>query len=514
MTEEIELKLALAPDDVGRLRRHEILRGLKNGPVTTRRLVSVYFDTPDLALRRKKVVLRIRRIGTKRIQTLKQDPLPGRSALVRGEWEAPAAADRPELDRIGDAKLRALVAPQFAGGAMRAVFVTDIRRTVWPLKLGRSEIACMLDIGEIRANGRRQPICELELELASGGRAALFRLARRLNRTLPLRVARVTKAERGYLLVAGRAPESETKAGATHLDPGMSVAEAFTAIARGATDHILANVDSASAGKNPEGVHQLRVGIRRLRNAFSLFRDVVPALGGAALARELRWLQRQLGPAREWDALLSETMMPAAADLDLGHALRPLRRAAERRRQAAYEQSRAVLREHRYTDLLLRLEAWFDALAATAESSPPGANSAGASPLIRFAAATLTQRASRVEKLGRKMRKIDDAELHKLRIRVKKLRYASEFFHDLWPGKATKRYIATLKSLQDSLGLAHDALIAVGLIGTLTATSGAKAAPAAKRLLAWNAARLERERKALIRLWHRFAATDPFWTGD
>ncbi len=514
MTEEIELKLALAPDDVGRLRRHEVLRALKNGPVATRRLVSVYFDTPDFALRRKKVVLRIRHIGTKRIQTLKQDPLPGRSALVRGEWETPVTADRPELDRIGNAKLRALVAPQFDGDAMRDVFVTDIQRTVWPLKLGRNEIACMLDIGEIRANGRRQPVCELELELALGGRAALFRLARQINRTLPLRVARVTKAERGYLLAAGRTPESEAKAGATHLDPGMSVAAAFTAIARGATDHILANVDSASAGKNPEGVHQLRVGIRRLRNAFSLFRDVVPARGGAALARELRWLQQQLGPAREWDALLSETLTPATADLDLGQGLRPLRRAAEQRRQVAYGQSRAVLCERRYSDLLLRLEAWFDALAAMAESNPPRADGASAVLLIRFAAATLTQRASRVEKLGRKMHKIDDAELHKLRIRVKKLRYASEFFHDLWPGKATKRYIVALKSLQDSLGLAHDALIAVGLIRTLAADAGKKAAPAARRVLAWNATRLERERKTLIRLWHRFAATDPFWTGD
>ncbi len=513
MNEETELKLALAPKDVGRLKRQALLHTLKSRPAFTRRLVSVYFDTPDFALRDKKVVLRIRHSGNKRIQTLKQDALPGRSSLTRGEWEAPVSADRPALEHIDNAKLRALVAPQFAGGKMRKVFVTDVRRTVWPLKLGRSKIACMLDIGEIRANGRREPVSELELELEAGQRAELFRLARRLNRLLPLRVAHVTKAERGYRLAAGQTPSGEAKASTIRLSADITPAVAFMIIARGATDHILANVDRAGAGETPEGIHQLRVGIRRLRNAFSLFHEVIPERGAASLARELRWLQRQFGPPREWDTLINETLAPATTDLEPGVGITLLREAAEQRRRLAYERSRVVLCERRYTDLLLRLEAWFDAVAERVTTSPPPLGDGSAPSFMAFATTTLADRAARVKKLGRKMRKLDDAELHKLRIRIKKLRYASEFFQDLWPGKATKHYIGALKSLQDHLGFAHDALVATRLIEALAETAGPDSRSAVAHLLAWNAVRLTNERKKSIRLWHRFAVGDLFWTG-
>src|SRR5208282_5795212 len=307
MTEKVELKLAFAPEFAERLRRHPVVRALRQRRAVTKHIISAYYDTPTFTLYDKKIELRITRVGRRHVQTIRRDPLPGKTASVLGEWEYLIESDTPELSRLDDPELRALLEPQGANGELKPVFMTEMTRRVWPLKVDDTEIMCALDVGEITANGINHPLCEIELELKAGPRTKLFELARQLSRTVPLRIERATKAERGYSLVAGSQPKPELPKRA-RLDSTMIVRVAFTRIARACIEHLVANVDCAHHGGDPEGVHQLRVGIRRLRAAFSVFRDVIPEQDWLSLSGELRWLHRELGPAREWDVLLKETL--------------------------------------------------------------------------------------------------------------------------------------------------------------------------------------------------------------
>ena len=514
MSEEIELKLAVAPEHVARFKQHPILRGLRQKRQSAKRLVSVYFDTPAFTLMRKAVALRVRKIGSARIQTIKREAAAGEQRIARREWERRIDGDQPDLSRLDDPELRRLIVPHAGRGKLKPVFVTDVTRQVWPLRVGASEIQCALDVGEIMADGRREPVCEVELELKSGEPAKLFELARQLNATVPLRLEPASKAARGYSL-ATRTPPKPRKAEAVRLRAGMSVGEAFVAIARGCIAHIVANVDCAYEGKDPEGVHQLRVGIRRLRAAFAAFRDVVPQAERAALGGELRWLQQELGPAREWDVLSDDTLA-AVAKRFASDGVAALLRAADAQRDDAYDRARAALNDRRTTDLLLRLEAWLDGWPERRVPSQNGSEGEfGAElsgrPIAAFASELFEARHARVHKLGSKVQKLDQEKLHILRIRVKKLRYATEFFRDLYTDKTARRYVAALKELQETLGTVNDMMMAGTLISRLEAAAGPEVARAAGQIEGWCAARLKSERRQLVSLWQAFARLKPFW---
>jgi inorganic triphosphatase YgiF len=610
MDEEIELKLAVAPEHVERLRRHPILRTLKQRPGSIKRLVSTYYDTPSFALMQKAVALRVRKVGHERIQTIKREAAQGKSRIARREWERRIEGDRPDLTGVEDPVLRRLIAPHSEKGELEPVFVTDVKRQVWPLRVGTSEIECALDIGEIKANGKAEQVCEVELELKSGPPARLFELARRLNKAVPLRLEPTSKAERGYSLVTGTLPQPR-KAEAVMLDQAMTVRDAFAAIARACIAHIVGNVECAHEGRDPEGVHQLRVGIRRLRAAFSVFRDAIPEADRTALGGELRWLQQELGPAREWDVFIDGTLRAVGTGLDGGDGLRAFLETAEDVRGEAYERTRAALANRRYTDLLLRLEAWLDGglgrampaaqaaatlrdasrgalrapavqgaaslrdasrgalrapaahgaatlrdasrgalrapaahVAATLRDASRGAlrvpaaqgaassrdasrgvlrapasNGAGVHaavdvldlPILTFSAGVLRARHAKVEKLGAKVRKLDETLLHEFRIRVKKLRYAIEFFRKLYTDKTARRYVSGLKELQDVLGTAHDALVARDLIPLLAARVSASAERTVGQLEGWCVAQVKHDRRRLESLWQDFAKLKPYW---
>lgn len=520
MNNEIELKLAVAPEHVERLKRHPILRALKQRRSSTTRLVSIYYDTPAFELMGKAVALRVRKIGKQHIQSIKREAASGKSRVVRQEWEKPIEGENPDLSQFDDRELKRLIGPHKHRGALKPVFVTEVTRQIWPLRVGASEIECALDIGEIKTNGRSEPVCEVELELKSGAPARLFELARQLNKSVPMRLEPASKSARGYCLATGVTPGPK-KSETVHLEPGMTVRGAFAAIARTCIVHILANVDCAHEGKEPEGVHQLRVGIRRLRAAFSVFQNAIPEADRMALGGELRWLQQELGPAREWDVFLNDTIHVIAKHFGGSKGLEQLRQVAEAERRVAYERSRAVLGSKRYTDILLRLEAWLDGKHGRTN----GAKTENGAKILEehvldqeisgFSTEILNTCHARASKLGDRLKKLDEGQLHKLRIRVKKLRYATEFFRDLYTDKAAKRYISALKDLQEVLGDAHDAMVAVDLITRLEGEAKVNGLPEVERtvgrLQGWCAAQIKDDRKRLERLWRGFTRLKPFW---
>ncbi len=520
MQEEIELKLALPSAQMNRLRRLGLMRTLAVGRASRKDMVSTYFDTPEFALKKAGMALRVRKLGETNLQTLKA-PVPG--AIESGlqhmaEYEAPVDGSRPDITKLDDPLLRQWIEDQNLPQQIGPVFTTRIERTVLPLRLVDSDIELALDNGAIEASGREVALSEIELELKSGRSTRLYELALMLvQEGLDLRLETQSKAARGYGLYERR-DDRPVRARKLELPRGCSVRSAFTLMVQACYRHLRANEAALMKGEDPEGVHQMRVATRRLRAVLSLFKSVLASGPFAHLKDELRWLQQQLGPARDWDVFLEETLAPLEARLPNEEGLTILRDKAAALREAAYDTARAVVTSRRYTALLLRLQlhladdGWF-------KTREPGSPDPLSQPMKSLAARLLDKRAKRVGKLGSQHAELTELQLHQLRIEGKKMRYAVEFFASLYPKGAAKPYRKSLVGIQDSLGALNDAVVGHRLLDELEAAMGKdeRIAPetaclASGLLLGWHAARITDHLENLDGVWKTHAALDPFWS--
>lgn len=202
MATETELKLQLDSTDIDRLRVHPLLQaGMAEGRQALR---NTYYDSPDLALAKARVALRLRYQGSRIIQTLKTRGHSVNGLHQRGEWEWDLAQDKLDLAQLNGDIWPAELPP--AGTlALQPVFSTDFERECWQLHFNGAEIEVALDRGQIHCEdiaGRRlrDEILELELELKSGDAGALLALAEALSCDLALTPFDESKAQRGYRL--------------------------------------------------------------------------------------------------------------------------------------------------------------------------------------------------------------------------------------------------------------------------------------------------------------------------
>ena len=132
-------------------------------------------------------------------------------------------------------------------------------------------------------------------------------------------------------------------------------------------------------------------------------------------------------------------------------------------------------------------------------------------PAAEFAAKMIQDCHRKARNLGKKIRILNSTELHRLRIRIKKLPYATEFFGSLWPLRRTKKYLSALKDMQQALGTYHDITVAMSLVVSLEAAEGNDIKPAIDRINGWLANEQQRKRKEVIALWSRFSKRKSFW---
>src|SRR6476469_10907579 len=255
---EFELKLEFDPADLAAIEAHPLLASLRLDRQT---LYSVYYDTIDLALYKAGLTLRVRHTGKGYVQTIKS--MNGEAELFdRREWEYEIKGSDPDLGAASGTPLEPLLKAGI-GENLRPLFRTGIERGVYHVTSNASEIEIAVDRGAIETGQRRAPVHEVELELKRGHPAELFRLARGLAASVPLRLAVKTKAERGYELAANAAPGAE-KAGRLDLDRKLSCQEAFRAVAQSCLRQIIVNEPGVCAG-DAQSLHQMRIGLRRLR---------------------------------------------------------------------------------------------------------------------------------------------------------------------------------------------------------------------------------------------------------
>ncbi len=506
---EVELKLRVPPNAVRRLSVHPLLRG--EGRAVTERLRSIYYDTPALDLQRQGIALRVRKEGGAWVQTVKGNGTVRAGLHERTESEARVGGPEPELDRIEDRTLARALHPPRIRDELKPVFVTDVRRSRRHLTLGSgTSIEASIDQGVIRSGEHVSQIAEIELELKGGDRGELYKLASKLQQDVPLALESRSKAERGYAL-HGHEQSRPVKARAAVLDPEMTVDAAFKAVMWASLAHLDANEFGMLAAEDPEYLHQMRVALRRLRSALGVFSPPVPEAETEPLAKELKWLASCLGPARDWDVFTTETLPPIEAEFGAHGELRAFsERCGELRRRANAKARRAV-RSLRYHRLLLKLTAWIATDASRVAPQGAPVDELG-KPVTEFAATVLERRYQQARRRGRRLSERSPAELHRLRIAIKKFRYATDFFASLYEGKAARDTLKRLGDLQDILGAMNDSATVAGLMRQgFTGSRGKRVLEARGILLGWSRGRAVTLKRELRRAWKAFRAAERFW---
>jgi len=541
MAVETELKLLLPPDTAAGILRRPALRRLLAPVAETvataehtdadvepegepnlaglhrSKLESTYYDTADRWLSGQGMALRVRKIGRKRIQTLKA-PAAGPDGLQNfQEIEAEISGDRPQLSAITDPKLSRKFERENVWRRLRPIFETRFQRSAFLTEHGSAMIEVALDLGSIVAGGRRLPIAEIELELKSGEPGALYDLAEHLALSLaedvPVRLGAETKAARGFALADGHDPEPH-KATPITLSPELSTEEAFVAIVNNCLDQLRANEEAVLSTEDDEAIHQFRVALRRLRAIVSAYRDLVDDDVQAMISIDLRWMQRQFGPARDLDVLIAETLQPIHNRLRNQPAFEQLIETAEAARAEARRAAHLAIENPRYVSMLIQ----FYRHLHSGDWRRASARARLGAPVGDFARPLLQSRHKRLMKLGARYEVLPELELHRLRILAKKMRYAAEAFQSLYKPKPAKKYLSSLAAIQDSLGSLNDAFVSRQLLSTLAqrlmVDRGMAAADAnllQGLVLGWQTARIDRDLSGFEGVWKRFAEEKRFW---
>ena len=513
---EVEIKLELPPENLPRLRSVPLLRALKK-PVRRETQVSVYFDTDKYKLRRKGLMLRVRRVGDRHIQTIKATRNSG--MFERDEWEREIAGEMPDLDFAQGTALEPVLSDKLRR-QLRPIFETRVQRTIYPIANGRGDIALTLDKGKITTGRRSEPLCELELELKRGSQAELFDLARQLTDALPAQLALKSKAERGYELLKDQ-DGAAAKGGAIDLAAGTTTREAFKIIGRACLKQVIGNERALLAG-DPEGVHQMRVGLRRLRAAMSLFSGILQDAETAALKDELKWLAGELAPARELEVLVTRVVAPVRRRHARLEGLSSLSHDLAQQRAAALARAQDAARSARFRTLTLEVAAWLEAGQWT-KPKDELVRDRGELPIEASAAAQLRRRFRKIRKGGKRLMELDTRRRHKLRIQAKKVRYASEFFANVFPGKKASRrrrkFLTALERMQDYLGDLNDIAVHEDRITAIADGGGrgrrrrgsAKRAFAAGLLTGREDARLDAVLRKATDAYEVLTRVKPFW---
>ena len=507
---ELEIKLVGPREVLERAMRSPILRLRMHGKSLTRRLHSVYFDTPDGALQRLGIGLRLRKQGRKWVQTIKREHTVSAGLHDREEFEsvlslrwpsfAPLAGSAFE-ETFDDLELRKLLQP---------VFITEFHRSTRIIEWkDASLIEVAFDRGQILAN-EAAPICEIELELEQGDPGALFALATELCAQFPVRLENRSKAERGYALMKGDAAQPG-RARPIALEPHITPGEAFIAIAGECMRHLQSNEEGLIRGEDPEYLHQARVALRRLRVALGVFRALIP---DGALERQdsaMRKLGQTLGVARDWEVFSLETLPALPAGLTSDAGTRALIAESGTRRKNARRFAQRCVSDPSYTLALLDFAAalyrqpWMT-------TEDPQVIQARSLPVIEFACQVLSKRWRAALKRGAGIDATQAASLHPLRIELKKLRYGGEFFITLFPKKSAKKFLKLLAGIQDHLGRINDAATVVRITDTLRQDcQEPDAREALGALRGYLAAQARAEIEPALKAWKRQKRAEPFW---
>ena len=513
---EFELKIALTESELQQLRKKPALTRRTIGRAVTRRLRSIYFDTPDHMLRKSGIALRVRRVDSQWIQTVKFG-----TAVISGlsnpvEVEAVVEGPEPEPEAISDQVLRKAVRKAAKSGGLAPVFETDMWRTARRLKAPcGGEVELALDRGEIKTADLSTPICEAEIELKNGSPDAVFDLGELMFVEAPLRFSSASKAEQGYRAALGRETEplAPLAIGKPSIRKKDTTEEAFRKLVGHCANVIAHNLQVVLESDASDGPHKLRIALRNLRAAIRAFGCVVDAEPLRELEAAAAALARLVGDLRDADVLLEDIVAPLS---NCGGA------------DTGYDALRETLlahREHVRTRVRAELTAsWISAfqfrLLACAEGREWLSDldrktlKALKAPVKQTARLALRKTWKRARKRGANPARMTVAERHRMRKALKTLRYTAELFSPLFSKRAVRRFTLDLKRLQNAFGYLNDIALAETLpaIAVEERVKNPDVHRAIGFTLGWHTANAERTWSEACARWDVLRRTPRFWT--
>ena len=490
----------------------DVARGL-SGERTS--LVAMHLDTEDRALARAGIEWRLRREGRRWIQTLRAadertgERLEHEAIRPRAAFDVEAHAGTVAGDKLADA-LDSGADPRARIGVR---FQTEVRRLSRRIRVRGASVDVTFDQGRMVSDQLAQRVCEVEFRLASGSISEMLRLVDRWRKRFGLVHEPRSHAERGERLAQGAPAPPVRKASKPRYERDAGSMAAFDSVLEECLAQITHNAVGlleGDEGSRAEYVHQLRVGIRRLRSALRTFDAWTPA-PPSSLVDELRALFTALGLARDADVLDSGV---AAALREAGAPPIVMRSSKDPVDPAA-----AIGAENTQGTFLGWL-GWRWKLAQSAGDEPhshestddpppapiePAPPPIGASKAFRRGAERRLRRwHARIAAHWTEFDRLDEASLHDLRKRIKRQRYAVEFFAPLMSRRRVRLYLAPLAAIQERMGELNDLFVARSHYQALVSTD-----PAAWFALGWIAARIELIRSLAKPELARLADADP-----
>jgi len=509
---EIHLTLVLDPSDCSQLEDLPLLQDGWQEPQKSQ-LTLTYFDALGWPLTNSNLSLWVERDGRRYRQHLEIMTSRVGVAAVCKVRESPIATSRPALSGLADQAVHGLLVSQ-AVDKLEPFCRMKLARTTRHVRLENgSKVTAVIDIGELFFGSTKSPFGRLTLRLASGTRDFPFELGLKIAQAVPVRITAESPAKTALALLPGQTPKS-CKAGTLDLSGDATVDGALAHTVQACLNHILANEACLLESEDPEGVHQMRVGVRRFRSALRTFRALLPPEQYVWLNGELSWLGKQMGAARDWDVFADEIAGPAAARHLEEKALQTFQGHISEFRAQSRQAARDAILSRRYTTLLLRSSAW---LAKSAWRDQPVSETSALlfRPVRAFADDRLTDLHKPVWTAGTNLEKLSVSERHQFRICVKRLRYATEFFSSIYPRKAVKRYRDKLAEFQDTLGYLNDVAVAAELVRRICANCTGEDLErcrfAGGMIIGWHARALADSEQNLIKRVMAFIEEEPFW---
>lgn len=467
-------------------------------------VMDTYFDSEDSHLQKSGWTYRVRHNEDGQTLTLKQIGTGQRGIFKREEIEQPLAdalirAEFPPPGPVADMLTRAL--PRDV--CLNPLFELHNHRTRYHLTHPEHPDALIeLSLDQVTVDAKDSlSYTELEFELVQGPDDALNDLLVVLEQQPNLIRARVGKFHRGLLANGCEASHAEAivhpitnvkcrwvDLELQHLQQQLQLLKLYEPL--------------AWESVHPEGVHQMRVTTRRVRAGLRAFANVLPPRAAEKLAKDIRWLTRNLGPVRDLDVHLEHLhTYQDLLSIEERPALLRYQRHLEKRRRQAHRSLIAALASDEYTWLI---EDFGTLLAETKVFEGPNQSMS-----IREAAEQQVR--PMLDRVLRKGRAIDKssapAKLHRLRIDAKRLRYQLEYL--LTPyGKPMVRAAKALRNLQNTLGDHQDAYVAMAQLTSFCDHTSLNRVErkAFKQLVALEVDNAARHRKRFAKDWRRFEA--------
>jgi inorganic triphosphatase YgiF len=447
MAHETEIKLAATPEMLAALRRDPRFGNASE----EQQLVSTYFDTADRRLANACVRLRVRAGDERFEQTLKRARDGGIPAASRIEYSCRTACEEPVLSAFPDTAGR-IVKRLVDGQQLVPIARTRIAREARIVRCRRSVIEVAFDQGSIEAQGKSSEICELELELKEGGLRDLLWLARSLPLGADLFWSVSSKGARAIGLASGR-QERPSRTEPILLRPTMPVSSAFRRIGWNCLNHLLRNYRLMIDNRDAEALHQCRVALRRLRIAAAIFGPIVDADETPLLTAQWKAVADALGSGRSLDVVIARVAGHEAVD---PHYVHPAKASLVRLREAAYNEIEALVGSASFQHMLFDTALWIEVNASRRAVRLAG----GRDRLPAFASNLIRRQRVRLREPVRRLSALSPRERHRLRIKVKRMRYTSDFFSSLPKARGTAKrlraFLMLQETLQDQLGDLND----------------------------------------------------------